>query len=120
MKYQAKVEKQLCNASICTKDKIKKLKKVVNNYVPLDQITLFSKVTGDKTRGRIIFLLYKYKALCVCDISNVLDISVASASQHLRKMKDLGLVSTKKDGTTIFYAISSKEFITYLSLLYKK
>ena len=118
MKYQTRIQKELCNASICTEKKIQAIRKRIEKADQLNQTTLFAKVVGDRTRGRIVYLLYKQKALCVCDIANILDISIASASQHLRKMKDLKLVVTHKDGTTIFYALSDDRFTAFLKRIY--
>ncbi|MBI4235501.1 winged helix-turn-helix transcriptional regulator [Candidatus Peregrinibacteria bacterium] len=83
-------------------------------------MALFSKLTADSNRNNIIYLLYKFHAFCVCDLANILDISVASASQHLRKLHDKGLVTTRKEKQTIYYVLSDKNFISYLKCLYGK
>jgi len=38
-------------------------------------------------------------------LSDVLDISVGGVSQHLRKLKDGGMVKDTKVGKTIFYSL---------------
>ena len=47
--------------------------------------------------------------MCPCDLSDVLNMTVPAISQHLRKLKDGGLVENKKIGQTVFYALSSNE-----------
>lgn len=72
------------------------------------QISKLSKIlnlSGNEARLKILFLLYKEGEMCPCDLSDVLGISVSAISQHLRKMKDGGLVFDKKIGQTIFYSI---------------
>lgn len=118
MKYKTTVKNKLCNASICEEKEIASIKKEIKKVDFLEEITTFSKVLGDTTRGKIVHLLYKYEALCVCDIANILDISIASASQHLRKMTFMGLVDSHKKGTTVFYMISDKSFRLFLHTLY--
>lgn len=55
------------------------------------------KLLGDKSRLTILALL-REKELCVCDIVEILQMSQPSISQHLRKLKDAGLVSeTRKN-----------------------
>ncbi|MGN7308878.1 ArsR/SmtB family transcription factor, partial [Bacillus subtilis] len=44
------------------------------------------KLLGDKTRLTMMALL-KDRALCVCDIVELLETSQPNASQHLRKLK---------------------------------
>lgn len=71
----------------------------------LSEITSIFNLTGNAARLKILFLLHKEGEMCPCDFSDVLDISVSGVSQHLRKLKDGGLVQDKKVGQTIFYSI---------------
>ena len=119
MKFHARIQKQLCNASVCSKERVEQYQDHLKSK-NIEQITLFSKLTSDPNRNNIIYLLYKFKAFCVCDLANILDISIASVSQHLRKLHAQGLVSTRKEKQTVFYALSDENFISYLKYLYEK
>lgn len=73
-----------------------------------DQLDLTTKVfnlAGNAARLKILFLLHKEGEMCPCDLSDILDISVGGVSQHLRKLKDGGLVKDKKVGQTVFYSL---------------
>lgn len=74
----------------------------------LDGITKVFNLAGNPSRFKILFLLHKEGQMCPCDLSDVLDISVGGVSQHLRKLKDGGLVKDKKVGKTIFYSLIEK------------
>ena len=50
-------------------------------------------------------LLSREGEMCPCDFSDILEISVGGVSQHLRKLKDGGIVRDKKVGQTIFYSL---------------
>lgn len=63
-------------------------------------------LAGNEVRLKILFLLDKESKMCPCDLSDILDMTVPAISQHLRKLKDAGLVETNKVGQTIFYSIS--------------
>ncbi|MBB6328472.1 DNA-binding transcriptional ArsR family regulator [Algoriphagus iocasae] len=63
-------------------------------------------LAGNEVRLKILFLLDKESKMCPCDLSEILDMTVPAISQHLRKLKDAGLVETNKVGQTIFYSIS--------------
>jgi len=120
MKFHTKIQKQLCNASVCSESKIKAYRKHLRSKNNIAQIALFSKLTSDPNRNNIIYLLYKFHAFCVCDLANILGVSIASVSQHLRKLHDKGLVKTRKEKQTIYYALNDKNFISYLKCLYEK
>ncbi|WP_345157906.1 metalloregulator ArsR/SmtB family transcription factor [Pontibacter saemangeumensis] len=63
-------------------------------------------LAGNEVRLKILFLLKEEGELCPCDISDILAMTVPAVSQHLRKLKDGGIVTTKRTGQTIFYALT--------------
>lgn len=64
---------------------------------------------GNEVRLKIITLFLEYERMCVCDIGDVLEMKQSSISQHLRKLKDGGLLDNKREGMTIFYFIPPQE-----------
>lgn len=62
------------------------------------------KVFGDATRIRIIFVLCQGE-LCVRDIAGILEMTQSAISHQLRVLKQARLVSTRRDGKTIFYSL---------------
>jgi len=73
-----------------------------------DYLSSGLELAGNNVRLRILFLLYEEKQLCVCDISDILDMSISSISQHLRKLKDRKLIETKREAQTIFYSLANE------------
>ena len=63
-------------------------------------------LAGNEVRLKILFLLADEQQLCVCDIADVLQMTVSAVSQHLRKLKDGGVLHAHKVGQTVFYALS--------------
>ena len=61
---------------------------------------------GNDVRLRIVYLFLKYDRMCVCDLSDVLQMKQSPISQHLRKLKDGGLLVSQREGMTIFYSIA--------------
>jgi DNA-binding transcriptional ArsR family regulator len=70
-------------------------------------------LTGNPVRLKILYLLHQEGRLCVCDLSDILEMNVSAISQHLRKLRDRSLIYPKKEGQTIFYAIT-KDKLTIL------
>lgn len=75
-------------------------------------------LAGNTVRLKILFLLYEEKRLCVCDISDVLGMTISAVSQHLRKLKDRNLVETDRETQTIFYSLT-KEYEKLLKPFFK-
>lgn len=67
------------------------------------------KATADPTRLRMLYLLSRHGELCVCDLQNSLDISQSSASRHLRTLREAGLVSDRRQGMWMHYAIATPD-----------
>ena len=76
-------------------------------------------LAGNIVRLKILFLLYEEKRLCVCDISDVLGMTISAVSQHLRKLKDRNLVETDREAQTIFYSLT-KEYEKLLKPFLKR
>ena len=62
------------------------------------------KVFGDPTRLRIISALCRSE-LCVCDIARLLGMTQSAISHQLRVLKQARLVTTRREGKTIFYSL---------------
>jgi len=62
-------------------------------------------LAGNEVRLKILYLLFDQQKMCVCDLSDILKMKIPAISQHLRKMKDGGIVSNEKVAQTIFYSI---------------
>ncbi|WP_425590061.1 ArsR/SmtB family transcription factor [Fictibacillus sp. S7] len=59
---------------------------------------------GDKTRLTIVVIL-KHRDCCVCELNEVFDMSQPSISQHLRKLKDSGLIQEERRGRWVYYSL---------------
>lgn len=75
-------------------------------------------LAGNKVRLKILFLLYQEQRLCVCDIADILEMTISSVSQHLRKLKDRNLINSEKEAQTIYYSMTT-EFQKLLKPFFK-
>lgn len=66
------------------------------------------KVLSVETRIRIIEML-KVHPLCVNAIAHKLDITAAAASQHLRIMRNAGIVIAEKKGYFVHYELNANK-----------
>lgn len=65
------------------------------------------KALGDRTRLRILGLL-RNGELCVCDLTEVLEISQPGVSQHIRKLRQSGLVKERRGGQWTYYSLNEE------------
>ena len=73
----------------------------------VDKLARVFKVLSVGTRVRIVRLL-KTKRMCVNALARSLKISPAAVSQHLRVLRDAGIVTATKQGNFVHYRVSEK------------
>ena len=84
-----------------------------------DSISALAKIlnlAGNETRLKILYLIYKEKDICVCDLSDVLGFSVSAVSQQLKKLREGCLIVDRKVGKTIYYQINDERLETLLAI----
>lgn len=110
---------QSCIRLFADKIQIENCKKTLqDNQDTFTQLSSVLSLAGNEVRLKILFLLNEENELCPCDLSDILGMSIPAISQHLRKMKDGGLIHGRRDGQTIFYSLVSGNN-SLLRLLFK-
>lgn len=75
-----------------------------------NKISKYAKALANPARVAILQLLIK-KQSCICgDIVDELPLSQSTVSQHLKELKDAGLIKGDIDGARICYCIDEKEW----------
>lgn len=65
------------------------------------------KLLGDKTRLTMVKILDSHDC-CVCEFVEIFKTSQPAISQHLRKLKDLGIVKETRRGQWIIYSLNKE------------
>lgn len=105
----------MCEISCVHEDKVNRVKE----NLPLqhiNQVTSIFKALSDPTRMKIAYALSIEKELCVCDAASIADSSTATASHHLRLLRQLGLAHFRKEGKMVYYSLAD-ENVRHLVLL---
>lgn len=63
------------------------------------------KALSDSNRLRIISML-KERELCVCEITEILQLATSTVSKHLSLLKEAGLIEDEKEGKWVNYKIA--------------
>ena len=86
-----------------------------------NKIAKYAKALGHPARIAILELLMKKQA-CICgDIVDELPLSQSTVSQHLKELKEAGLIKGDIEGVKVCYCIDEKEWEnakTYLATLF--
>lgn len=72
----------------------------------MDQIVQVFKALGDETRLKILIILSR-RRICAKGISKHLGISEAAVSQHLKVLKEAGIITGEKLGYFVQYNIQN-------------
>lgn len=72
----------------------------------VDAAELF-KVFGDSTRTKILSALFTSE-LCVCDIAEILGMSMSAVSHQLRILRQTKIVKSRKKGKEVFYSLDDE------------
>ncbi len=71
---------------------------------PTDSLARFAQALAAPTRLRIVALL-RVEALCVSALAGRLDVTQGAVSQHLRVLREAGIVVSEKRGYFVHYRL---------------
>ena len=76
---------------------------------PLELVELF-KVFSDETRIKLVYLLGQGEA-CTCDLASSLELSPPAISHHLRLLRAMKLVVTRREGKMVYYRLRDEHIL---------
>lgn len=77
------------------------------------------KLMGDPTRVRLFWILCHCEE-CVLNLSAMMDMSSPAISHHLKLLKALGLINSRRDGKEVYYTASDSEEAGALHLMIER
>jgi len=75
------------------------------------------KALAHRDRLRIFDLLSSVGEKCVCDIAEFLEISQPMTSKHVAILRDAGLLDSRKEGSLVFYRVSTPCLVEFFKCL---
>jgi ArsR family transcriptional regulator len=80
----------------------------------LNSLADFFKLFSDKTRVGILWAL-SLSEMCVCDLSMLLKMKQPAISQHLKNLRQMRIVRTRREGKVIYYSLDDDHIRTVLN-----
>ena len=96
----------------------------VQNTLPgkdtLETAQIIFGALADQSRLKILYALSHDQELCVCDVATLLEVKVATASHHLRKLRDLKILKYRNDGKLAYYSLRDQRVFEILNYSLKQ
>lgn len=91
-------------------ERVEELREMIVETAGLSELF---RALADETRTRILYLLSKQE-LCVCDLAYLLEMSLPAISHHLRLLKIMRLVRTRRSGKQVFYSLEDEHVVSLI------
>ena len=94
---------------------VRKVLKQMPSERVLGDLAEFFKLFSDKTRVGILRAL-SLSEMCVCDLSMLLKMKQPAISQHLKILRHMRMVRTRRDGKVVYYNLDDEHIRSMLDL----
>ncbi|MEK4487476.1 metalloregulator ArsR/SmtB family transcription factor [Psychrobacillus sp. FSL H8-0484] len=108
--------KDMCEVTIVHEEIVQSIKKKLPDVTKVAQIF---KALADETRLKIAYALTIEEELCVCDVSEVIGSSTATASHHLRFLRELSLAKSRRKGKLVYYSLADHHVNELVKIAYE-
>lgn len=95
---------EVCECEYVHSEVVNHVREVMEDTEVLYALSDFFKVISDSTRMRILAALDSGE-MCVCDLSELLDMTISAISHQLKVLKDAHLVKSRRDGKNVYYSL---------------
>ena len=80
-----------------------------------DELAAIFRALGDPTRAKIVYSLL-HQGLCTCDLAELTGISESAVSQHIRVLRSLRLVRSRRAGKQVFHSLDDAHIAILLQI----
>ena len=109
------VDEDGCQIKVVHLDRVEQARKDTIADHELDRLALTYKVLGDPNRLKIVMALRNVE-MCVCDLAAFTGLTDSAVSHQMRRLKDLALVKSRRDGQIIYYALDDEHVERLLAI----
>lgn len=108
-----KMEVPCCEFLSVHEDAVQKVLAALPRAETLTDMAELFKLFGDPTRLKILISLSQQE-LCVCDLAALIEMTQSAVSHQLRLLKQGRLVTSRREGKSVFYSLADDHVHTLL------
>jgi ArsR family transcriptional regulator, lead/cadmium/zinc/bismuth-responsive transcriptional repressor len=102
------VEEDGCQVRMVHLDRVARAREEAIPERKLDRLALIYKLLGEPSRLKMAMAL-RGGEMCVCDLAALLGISESAVSHQIRRLKDLALVKSRREGQILYYSLDDHQ-----------
>jgi len=106
---------ETCGIRVVHLDRVARAKAEAIADNDMERLVLTYKIMGDSTRLKIILAL-RGGEMCVCDMAAFLGLSESAVSHQLRRLRELSLVRSRRDGQILYYSLDDNHVLDLISV----
>jgi DNA-binding transcriptional ArsR family regulator len=98
---------ETCDVELVHPDRVAGARSALPDLERIDRLAEVFHACSDPTRLRILLALAA-EELCVCDVAATVAASASGVSHHLRLLRALRLVRSRREGRMVFYRLDDQ------------
>ena len=106
---------EICDVRVVHLERVSQARDEAVSQREAEQLALTYKALGDPTRLKMVMALAGGE-MCVCDLAAFLGLTESAVSHHLRRLKDLALVKSRRDGQILYYSLDDEHVSELLKI----
>jgi DNA-binding transcriptional ArsR family regulator len=108
-------QREVCDCRIIHAERIAAARGNALSESDQDRLANLFKAMGDPTRLKIMQVL-RLGEMCVCDLASFLEISESAVSHQLRMLRQLYLVTNRREGPILYYRLNDDHIEQLINL----
>lgn len=112
MARRARTNAEMCQSRYVHTDAVASAQSILKGDTTYAGLSALFGALADPTRAKIVHLLL-HQELCTCDIAAAVGVTDSAVSQHLRILRSLRLVKSRREGKFVYYSLDD----AHISLL---
>jgi ArsR family transcriptional regulator, lead/cadmium/zinc/bismuth-responsive transcriptional repressor len=115
MKERTGTSTDMCEAACIHVDDVARAHSIAASDATYRELSALFAALADPTRAKIVHILL-HQELCTCDIAAVVGVTDSAVSQHLRILRSLRLVKSRRAGKFVYYSLDDAHIALLVQL----
>jgi ArsR family transcriptional regulator, lead/cadmium/zinc/bismuth-responsive transcriptional repressor len=115
MRERTQPSAEMCEAQCIHEDDVARARSIVAGDATYRELSALFAALADPTRAKIVHILLNQE-LCTCDIAAVVGVTDSAVSQHLRILRSLRLVKSRRAGKFVYYSLDDAHIALLVQL----